>query len=222
MNGASSLQAVTHAQHLIAVIGIAVCWGAFGLAWIVGALYNASRGPRRSTRASLRPFALVGVIGSAILLAIFRLVPADGWHALGVDSPWATGIGLVVLIAATAFTLWARFALGTMWSWDPEVKMGHVLRTDGPYDITRHPIYTGILGMLLGSLLLAGVGPWLLILAAGFVFLEIKIHVEEELMLATFPAEYRRYRERVPQLIPGLRSGRRGGERAPRTPQVRP
>ena len=36
-----------------------------------------------------------------------------------------------------------------------------------PYAITRHPIYTGILGMLLGSLLLAGAGRWLLLLPAS-------------------------------------------------------
>ena len=45
-----------------------------------------------------------------------------------------------------------------MWSMDAAVKEGHRLRTEGPYGITRHPIYTGLLGMLLGSLLLAGVG----------------------------------------------------------------
>ena len=62
-----------------------------------------------------------------------------------------TGIGLVILLGSTVFTLWARFALGTMWTLDARLKEGHALRTDGPYRITRHPIYTGILGMLLRS-----------------------------------------------------------------------
>ena len=35
------------------------------------------------------------------------------------------------------------------------------LRTDGPYAITRHPIYTGLLGMLLGTALLGGLGQWM-------------------------------------------------------------
>ena len=67
------------------------------------------------------------------------------------------------------------------------VEEGHALRTDGPYGITRHPIYTGILGMLVGSLLLAGVGRSILLLPVGLVLFEVKLHVEEELMLATFP-----------------------------------
>jgi protein-S-isoprenylcysteine O-methyltransferase Ste14 len=33
----------------------------------------------------------------------------------------------------------------------------------------------------------------------------IKIHLEERLMLAEFPDEYRRYRQRIPRLIPGIR-----------------
>jgi protein-S-isoprenylcysteine O-methyltransferase Ste14 len=67
--------------------------------------------------------------------------------------------------------------------------------------------------MLLGSLLLAGVGRWLLPLSVGLVLFEVKLHVEEELMLATFPDEYPRYRQRVPQLIPGLRIRRVRAER---------
>ena len=124
-----------------------------------------------------------------------------------------TFLGLAVLLASTAFTLWARVALGTMWSMDAVVKEAHQLRTEGPYGITRHPIYAGMLGMLLGSLLLAGVGRTILILLAGAVFFEVKIREEERLMAATFPDEYVRYRQQVPQLIPGLRRfHRRGAE----------
>jgi protein-S-isoprenylcysteine O-methyltransferase Ste14 len=36
------------------------------------------------------------------------------------------------------------------------VKDDHVLRTDGPYGITRHPIYTGLLSMLAGTALIEG------------------------------------------------------------------
>jgi len=66
--------------------------------------------------------------------------------------------------------------------------------------------------MLLGSLLLAGVGEWLLLIPIGLAVFEIKIHAEEQLMLETFPDEYPRYRQRVPQLVPGLRIHRIGAE----------
>jgi protein-S-isoprenylcysteine O-methyltransferase Ste14 len=41
------------------------------------------------------------------------------------------------------------------------------------------------------------------------VLVEIKLHIEERLMLAEFPDDYPRYRRQVPQLIPGLRLGRK-------------
>ena len=37
------------------------------------------------------------------------------------------------------------------------------------------------------------------------VLLELKIRVEEKLMLAEFPDAYLRYRRQVPQLVPDLR-----------------
>jgi len=43
------------------------------------------------------------------------------------------------------------------------------------------------------------------------VFLEIKIHLEERLVLADFPDDYPRYRRQVPQLVPGLHRPRRRG-----------
>ncbi len=207
------VKAVTHTQHVIAAVSGAVCWGAFGLTWVGGALYNALRGPRKNTHASLRPLAIVVVIACAIFLVILRALPTHTWRSLELQSPWGTGIGLVILLGSTVFTLWARFALGTMWTLDAAVKEGHALRTDGPYGITRHPIYTGILGMLLGSLLLAGVGRSLLLLPVGLVVFEVKLRVEEELMSATFPDDYPRYRKRVPQLIPGLRIRRATAKR---------
>ena len=134
----------------------------------------------------------------------------------GADLPLLAGcgsrlLGLVILLGATAFTIWARLVLGVMWSGAPVVKQQHELRTTGPYGVTRHPIYTGILGMLIGSLLVTGAGRWIVPFPVFLVLFEIKIHIEERFMLGEFPDEYPRYRQRVPKLVPGLRliSGRR-------------
>jgi protein-S-isoprenylcysteine O-methyltransferase Ste14 len=55
------------------------------------------------------------------------------------------------------------------------------------------------------------VGRAILILLAGVVFFAVKIREEERLMSATFPDEYTRYRQLVPQLVPGLRRFHRRG-----------
>ena len=102
------------------------------------------------------------------------------------------------------FTLWARFSLGTMWSLAPKVKDDHRLHTHRPYAVTRHPIYTGVLGMILGATLLSGIGQWIVLFPVGLILFEVKIRMEEHLMLATFPDDYPQYRRQVPQLVPGL------------------
>jgi protein-S-isoprenylcysteine O-methyltransferase Ste14 len=194
-----------HQQDLLATISLVVCWGVFLLAWLAGAVFYESRAPATRTRSRLGSTVLIGVV---IVTAVSVVLPRADWRSLVVHSAWARLAGLVVLLAATALTVWARVVLGTMWSAAPTVKQGHQLRTTGPYGITRHPIYTGMLGMLLGSLLLQG-GRWVIAFPVYLVLLEIKIRVEEKLLLAEFPGEYPRYRQRVPQLIPGLRVSRK-------------
>jgi protein-S-isoprenylcysteine O-methyltransferase Ste14 len=201
---------VTSSQiHALVVAGVVVCWGVIGLTWVAGALYNAARGPRAENRRLQASSMANGFVVAALAWAILRFIPRSDWHSLVVGTPWVRVLGLAILICSTAFTLWARVALGTMWSSSPTVKVRHQLRTDGPYGVTRHPIYTGLLGMLLGTVLLVGFGHWLVIFPVGLVLAEIRIHSEEGLMLATFPEAYRRYRRRVPQLVPGLHRLRR-------------
>jgi protein-S-isoprenylcysteine O-methyltransferase Ste14 len=67
------------------------------------------------------------------------------------------------------------------------------------------PIYTGLLAMLLGTLLVAGGGLWIVPFPVALILIEFKIRIEERFMTAEFPGEYPRYRTRVPQLVPGLR-----------------
>jgi len=185
---------------VLATVGIAVCWSAFALTWLGGAIYYQSRSPRERTRSWLGS---TTAIGAVILLAVNLAVPRAGWQSLVFYATWARVLGLVVLLGGTVFTLWARLVLGAMWSAAPAVKEQHSLRTSGPYAITRHPIYTGILAMMLGTLLAAGGGRCALPFPVCWALFEIKIHVEERLMMAEFPDDYPRYRRQVPQLVPG-------------------
>jgi len=197
---------VTPAQDVLATVAIATCWGAFALTWLVGALYNATRGPRQRTRS---PYGPTVAVGAAILLVVFRVIPDADWQSLVVHALWASLLGLVILLGSTGLTLWARLTLGTMWSSAPMIKQEHELRSDGPYAITRHPIYTGMLGMFLGTSLLAGAGRWVLLFPVSLGLIEVKLHLEERLMTEAFPDDYPSYRRRVPQLVPGSRLLRR-------------
>jgi protein-S-isoprenylcysteine O-methyltransferase Ste14 len=185
--------------NAVSGVSISACWLLIGLVWAAGAVYNARRAPAVRVRSAP---------GQALLFAVVLFVvlqtPQAAWRWGTVDLPWLRALGLALLVLATAFTLWARVVLGTMWSSTAVLKQDHALRTDGPYRVTRHPIYTGMLGMLVGTALLGGVGRWAVVLAAGAVYAAAKIRAEERLLGAEFPEDYPRYRERVPQLVPGL------------------
>ena len=188
-------------DQIVFVVGVA-CWATVVTVWIVGALYNARYAPRQPIRPESRPVTLIAA--TFLVCAIVLFVGRGFAQNLAVDAAWVRLLGLAVLIASTAFALWARFSLGTSWSIEPEVGGDRRLRTRGPYAVTRHPIYTGLLGMILGTALLAGLGQATLAVVAGLIVFSVKIHAEERLLLVTFPDEYPAYRQRVPQLIPGL------------------
>jgi protein-S-isoprenylcysteine O-methyltransferase Ste14 len=183
------------------------CWGVVVATWIAGAAVGArpSRGRRLGSRSGV--LWQIGVVAAALL--VYRLARPDLARATD-RSVWIELPGLVLLVASTAFTLWARVELGRMWSASPDMlRADHVLRTDGPYAITRHPIYTGLLGMLVRTALLNGLGLSLGLPVVGVAFLIPRIPVEERLMIQTFPEEYARYRDRVPRLLPGIHRIRR-------------
>ena len=193
---------------MLAAVGTAVCVGAVVVVWVAGALYNAlhrlrnaSHAPRERTRSQPGSTALIVVAAACAGLVIVGRGHFDG---LVVGALWVRVLGLAVLVASTMFTLWARFSLGTSWSVAPKVQGDYRLRTHGPYAVTRHPIYTGLLGMLLGATLLSGIGQWIVLFPVGLILFEVKIRMEERLMVATFPDDYPRYRRQVPQLVPGL------------------
>ena len=56
-----------------------------------------------------------------------------------------------VVAVGLAFSVWARVALGRNWSAEVTFKEGHELVASGPYGLVRHPIYTGLLLMGLGT-----------------------------------------------------------------------
>jgi protein-S-isoprenylcysteine O-methyltransferase Ste14 len=192
----------TQPLNMIAVVGLVACWGAVALAWLAGAIYYESKSPAEQTRAR---FVSPMWISTVVVVGLSAAVPRADWLPLEIHAPGLRILGLAIVLAATVLTVWARLALGAMWSAAPTVKQEHKLRTGGPYAITRHPIYTGLLGMMLGSLLLAGGGRWIVPFAVYLVVLEFKIRIEERLMLAEFPDDYPHYRRHVPQLVPGLR-----------------
>jgi protein-S-isoprenylcysteine O-methyltransferase Ste14 len=177
-----------------------ICWGIFVLVWIIGAIYNFCKAPSVLQKRFRFDWVIL-----VFFWFIIQYIP-HRYHAfLTFHIYWLQVVGAVLLILSTLFTLWARWKLGKMWSSFAVVKNDHQLCTDGPYQITRHPIYSGVLGMVLGSALSTGDGAVFLgFIAVLIVFLN-RIRIEENLMIKTFGEQYVEYKKRVPRLIPGLK-----------------
>ena len=95
--------------------------------------------------------------------------------------------------------------LGKEWSITARLVEGHKLATSGPYAYVRHPIYTGMLGMLLATGL--AISRWTALLVALVVFFVgtmIRIRSEEKLLREAFGKEFDDYARSVRTIIPGL------------------
>ena len=185
-------------SHSIAWWLVIGCWATVCVVWLLGSLYNYRHSGKVERRGSSGVWRIILVVN---VLALW-LIPATTWDVFNVCAAWMAWAGAAVLLAGTAFTLWARFALGTMWSAMPTRRTGHELRTDGPYRVTRHPIYTGLISMVLGTALLDGIGaigPALVLIVVGLIF---KLRIEERLMREAFGDAYVAYQQRVPGLLP--------------------
>jgi len=89
---------------------------------------------------------------------IYKQSFAWGWLANQIMSKNSAVaiIGLFLTVGGLLFAVWARIALGANWSGTVTIKSGHSLIRRGPYKWIRHPIYTGLLASLVGTVLLQG------------------------------------------------------------------
>jgi protein-S-isoprenylcysteine O-methyltransferase Ste14 len=119
------------------------------------------------------------------------------------DGTFWFGAALVAL--GLGFAVWARVHLAGNWSGTVTLKQDHDLIRSGPYRLTRHPIYTGILLAVLGSAI--ALAEWRGIVALALIALAFlrKIDIEEGFLTARFGEAYLRYRAEVPALIPWSR-----------------
>jgi protein-S-isoprenylcysteine O-methyltransferase Ste14 len=184
---------------------VKICWVVFVVYWIVSARHLKPVKERQS-RAS-RLALLAWPIGMIVLVnVICRNPSANRWMVdrLWPDSDAAVLLGDAVTLAGLIFACWARTILGGNWSSMVTFKEGHELIERGPYQFVRHPIYTGLLVMVVGTAIVGGRGAYLLGGAATFVALLAKLRQEEALMTRHFPDTYPAYKQRTKMLIPFL------------------
>jgi protein-S-isoprenylcysteine O-methyltransferase Ste14 len=176
-------------------------WAGWAAIWIVMA--RGVKLPAQSESAASR----LSHVGPLLIAAYFLAAPVPQPLPLLNErfAPrvvWPAALGAALVFAGLAFSIWARFTIAENWSSDVQLKRDHELIVRGPYRWVRHPIYTGVLLMFVGTAL--AVGEWRAVvavaLAAGAFWR--KLRLEEAVMRRQFGETYARYAARVPALIP--------------------
>ena len=178
---------------------IAGCWLIFLVYWLISAQRTKAIAERQSLWSDLAHRIPLGI--SYVLLADWQLPPPMNL-AVTPHADWARAAGVSLCALGLCVTLWARGTLAGNWSSNVTFKRGHELIRTGPYRHVRHPIYTGILFMCLGTAFAIGeLRGWLAFPLMTATFW-IKLKQEERLLVRHFPDAYPVYQRQVKALVP--------------------
>ena len=185
---------------------ILACWIIFILYWFISAR---SLKPVQETRGWLGGnwYPILYLIGFLFMINFRFLgrlgIPEDKLaipllpHTIILNS-----IIVITLLTGLIVAIAARRTLARNWSGAVALKEDHELITRGPYKYVRHPIYTGMLLMILGTgLSVATLGACIgfFIILVGVL---LKLRQEEALLTKHFAQGYLSYKKRTRTLIP--------------------
>ena len=162
---------------------------------------------RRSAERRRDPVSLVGLVLEGVaFFGLFLL--RDASRALPAVSPAAIAwlvVALAALLLAASVLLADRAlaVLGSQWRVVASVAADDRLVMDGPYAYVRHPVYTAMLGILVGTgMLLAAPAVVAAATVVYFAGTSIRIKSEERLLRDRFGASQDAYARAVPALLP--------------------
>lgn len=113
-------------------------------------------------------------------------------------------IGLSISVIGAIIACISRYTLGKNWSLSVQKKEDHRLIQNGIYKIVRHPIYTGLLFLFLGNVIIVGDYRGIIAILIVFISFWFKLKKEEKLLSETFGPRYVEYKKRTKALIPYL------------------
>jgi protein-S-isoprenylcysteine O-methyltransferase Ste14 len=139
----------------------------------------------------------------AALLLLFVRFPWTGYRWLP-RSAWVVPAGFAVHAAAILLDLWAMRCLGRNWSGAVTIKVDHELVKTGPYRLVRHPIYTAMIGMYLGTAIVSGELHGLLAVLLVVIAYGRKTLIEERGLREVFGTAYEDYARSTAALSLGV------------------
>jgi len=195
MNSTSGLIA---ASTLVIVI---VGW------FVFTAVFLLRKKPQKTEEQKRDKVSIVGIVLQMIGYALVWSVRRPIFTAVVGNSTTLNALFLGITTVLVVSSVWlvtkAVQTLGKQWSFAARLVKGHQLIIEGPYRIVRHPIYTGMMGMMVASGL--AISRWWAILAALAMFVTgtmVRVRIEERLLREEFGQRYDEYAAQVPALLP--------------------
>jgi len=111
-------------------------------------------------------------------------------------------IACLITFYGMLIMIWARNTLGQNWSANITFKENHELIKHGPYAWVRHPIYSGLLLMILGPVIYSGSVAGIILFGLFFLGAYLKAYREERLLINHFKEKYLQYKEETKAIIP--------------------
>ena len=199
--------AIVHHSAVMLERIFAALWAGWGISWFIAAAWR-DRAVKSPARGSQLTYRLTTALGAVLLFRpAARLFPHE--PRLWATSESVAWVMAAVTAAGLAFTWWARIALGRLWSGAVTRKAGHHVVDTGPYRLTRHPIYSGIMLAALATMLSIGRVSAMAGTALIWIGLYLKARLEEQFLREELGPSYDEYARRVPMLVPRVRSSPR-------------
>jgi protein-S-isoprenylcysteine O-methyltransferase Ste14 len=177
---------------------VVVCWVVIAFIWVISAM---SVKPTRERQPL--PGRLLYLLFTTVVVVLLSRGIREGYLAREVlpHTLWTGILADVIVLAGLVVAIWARAVLGGNWSARVTLKENHELIRRGPYRIVRHPIYSGLLLMVLGTAVLVGRVSGFFALLVCFCGFWVKSRQEEALLTSRLPG-YSEYKARTKALVP--------------------
>lgn len=191
-------------ENQLSKIAFAICMGS----WIVfafGFFFLKRRVKQKEQRRD--KLAMIGMLlegaGFALVFSIRREMLSD-------IVPMSASVEIVLTILAGCLaiaSLWLALSavrtLGKQWDFKAQIIEGHELITSGPYRIVRHPIYSGLFGLLIiTGYSMTQLWAYLIAIVLYIIGTILRTKVEEKLLIQHFGEKYENYKQKVSAIIP--------------------
>ena len=115
--------------------------------------------------------------------------------------PWRL-LGLAPVILGIVLNILADRSFKTHKTTVTPFEASSVLVTDGVFRLSRHPMYLGMILVLVGiATVLGSASPWIIVVVIAAIFDRVFIRGEEDILEDAFADDFRKYRKQVRKWI---------------------